>query len=615
METAVKFYNIATGKPEFCVATLLDTGAHVSVMQQKVYERLGGQLDQLMRCQHQTILGVGSTVPILGGAFINVSIESKKFCQYFHVIKDLPETTPIILGLDFMQLTEPNFDFANNLVCFGETKAQLGPPRSAYCGKVRLLESIRFKPGEVKDIVFGQLINAPDTTVFAENPEIFITPFAKQFNKKGIHVIPSISPIFRNNCVALRMACDSNRKCVLRKNTIVADAAERTSCLESRPWHPKVVTEVLDGHILASEAHEACHAEFLATTEKFQYMCKQSEATANVSHFSAPSVMCMGGCQQPLKQCNTSSDAASVKFMPTFKEKDGIPTFDASQMKAAEPVEDYFPPADDDNLPDPMADVDEGSALELGSKWAEQFDTSTELDDTIPEHMKKVQKSEIIQIGTENLTADQTDIVKQSINDNGDVFALCKLDLKITDKAVHRIHLTDDTPIKLPPYKLAHKKYEWCRETVKGLLNRGLISKSTSPYSFPVVLATKKGTDELRFCVDYRELNERTVKDAFPLPTCDSVFHRLNGVKFLSSLDLQSACWQCLIAKEDRHKTAFVTPFGLYEFNVMPFGLTNAPATFQRVMHAIFGDMIEEGGVFVYLDDILIFTETSSCLI
>ena len=114
-----------------------------------------------------------------------------------------------------------------------------------------------------------------------------------------------------------------------------------------------------------------------------------------------------------------------------------------------------------------------------------------------------------------------------------------------------------------------------CRGEIQQMLDRGLISPSKSSYSFPVVIVPKKnGT--LRMCVDYRELNKRMRQDAFPLPTCDAVFDKLDGVKFLSSLDLQAGYWQIRIDPKDRYKTAFATPFGLYEFNIMPFGLCSA---------------------------------------
>ena len=81
-------------------------------------------------------------------------------------------------------------------------------------------------------------------------------------------------------------------------------------------------------------------------------------------------------------------------------------------------------------------------------------------------------------------------------------------------------------------------------------------------------------------CVDFRKVNEITKKDAYPIPRIDDTLDALAGAKFFSTLDLASGYWQVELEEMDKEKSAFTTPYGLYEFNVMPFGLTGAPSTF-----------------------------------
>ncbi|PIK50431.1 hypothetical protein BSL78_12670 [Apostichopus japonicus] len=135
-----------------------------------------------------------------------------------------------------------------------------------------------------------------------------------------------------------------------------------------------------------------------------------------------------------------------------------------------------------------------------------------------------------------------------------------------------------------------------------------IIRPSCSPFASPVVLVRKKdGT--LRFCIDYRKLNAKTIKDAYALPRIEESLDALAGAKWFSSLDLKSGYWQIEVEEKEKYKTAFTTPFGFYECNRMPFGLTNAPATFQRLMEMCMGDLNLQQCL-VYLDDIIIFSHT-----
>jgi hypothetical protein len=157
-----------------------------------------------------------------------------------------------------------------------------------------------------------------------------------------------------------------------------------------------------------------------------------------------------------------------------------------------------------------------------------------------------------------------------------------------------------------PMFRYSPAEMEEMKKQVTELLKIGLVQQSFSPFGAPVLFVKKK-TGELRMCIDYRALNKVTIPNRYPLPRIDDLLDRLQGATVFSSLDLLSGYWQIRLTPEDQAKSAFRTPFGLYEFKVMPFGLTNAPAVFMATMNDMLGDL---PFCAVYLDDILVFSKS-----
>ena len=172
----------------------------------------------------------------------------------------------------------------------------------------------------------------------------------------------------------------------------------------------------------------------------------------------------------------------------------------------------------------------------------------------------------------------------------------------------HRIATGDAEPITQRAYRMSEKENDIIRKEIEKNLKAGIIRPSESSWASPVVLVTKKN-GKTRFCVDYRKVNSVTVKDKYPLPLIDEILDRLGQSKWFTSIDLASGYHQMGVAEEDKKKTAFITKYGLYEYNVMPFGLTNAPASFQRLMNTVLGEIAWKY-VMGYLDDINIFSKT-----
>ncbi|MCH79873.1 retrotransposon protein [Trifolium medium] len=171
----------------------------------------------------------------------------------------------------------------------------------------------------------------------------------------------------------------------------------------------------------------------------------------------------------------------------------------------------------------------------------------------------------------------------------------------------HKIRLIPNAaPVNVRPYRYPHAQKLEIELQVQKLLKNGWIQPSNSFFSSPVLLLKKKdGT--WRICVDYRALNDVTIKDRFPLPTVDELLDELGSARVFSKLDLTSGFHRIRLQPHDRLKTAFHTHDGHYEYKVMPFGLCNAPATFQATMNDIFRPLLRKT-VIVFFDDISVYS-------
>ena len=227
----------------------------------------------------------------------------------------------------------------------------------------------------------------------------------------------------------------------------------------------------------------------------------------------------------------------------------------------------------------------------------------SEVNENLPEYLRPAWEN-----AQENLTSDQSEQVKTLLMKHKDVFAKNKTDLGRTDIVKHKINTGTAAPVKQHPRRLPLSKKELVREEISKMLKQGIIEPSQSPWSSPVVLVQKKD-GSTRFCVDYRKLNNLTLKDSYPLPRIDESLDALRGSKWFSTLDLQSGYFQVEMDPADAEKTAFTTICGLFQFKVMSFGLCNAPATFERMMEIILSGLHWETCL-LYIDDVIIFADS-----
>ena len=229
----------------------------------------------------------------------------------------------------------------------------------------------------------------------------------------------------------------------------------------------------------------------------------------------------------------------------------------------------------------------------------EPLTAAAPIDNTLPKRVDE------LHVNSELTISEQTSI-RELLGKYIHLFAKDMTELKRSKMQEHAITLEGpQRPIRIPPYRLAQTRKPEVERQLRELLDCGLLRRSNSPWSFPIVVVEKKN-GALRICVDYRKLNDITVRDAYPLPRIDVILEELAGDVVFSSIDLCSGYHQCPLAEASKELTAFSAPgLGLLEWQVLPFGLSNAPATFQRGMDSVLGHLSRET-TSVYLDDVVV---------
>ena len=190
----------------------------------------------------------------------------------------------------------------------------------------------------------------------------------------------------------------------------------------------------------------------------------------------------------------------------------------------------------------------------------------------LPEHLQG-----LLERSTKGLNRDKANQVKGLLIQYQDIFSKGGHDLGCFTEIKHVIDTGEERPVKQPMRQtpLGFENEE--EENLKLMLDTGVITESSSDWaSAPVLVRKKDGT--VRYCIDYRCLNSKAKKDLFPLPSISQCMDQLSGNQYFSTLDMASGYWQIEIDEKDRHKTAFITKFGLFGHKRMAFGLCNAPA-------------------------------------
>ena len=175
-----------------------------------------------------------------------------------------------------------------------------------------------------------------------------------------------------------------------------------------------------------------------------------------------------------------------------------------------------------------------------------------------------------------------------------------------TDQIYHDVDVGNADPVKQHPYRLNPKKQQYLKEEIKYLLENDFIAPSNSSWSSPCILVPKPD-GSYRMCTDYRKVNSVTKTDTFPIPRMDDCIDKVGKAKYVTKFDLLKGFWQVPLTDRAKEISAFVTPYGLYQYKVMPFGMKNSPASFQRLINKVIADL---EGCEAYIDDVIIYSDT-----
>lgn len=176
-------------------------------------------------------------------------------------------------------------------------------------------------------------------------------------------------------------------------------------------------------------------------------------------------------------------------------------------------------------------------------------------------------------------------------------------------KAELKLQIENTQPFYYQPRRLSYAEKDQLRKIINDLVDKKIIRASESEYASPIVMVKKKN-NEMRMCIDYRTLNKHLKRDNYPLPIIEDQLTILDEKKYFSHLDLKNGFYHITMHDDSIKYTAFVTPFGQFEFMKLPFGLKVGPARFQRFVYDVFKELIEKGDIAVYLDDILVVSKT-----
>ena len=544
-------------KPITC---LVDTGANISIIQAGIFFTVPArERPQLELKGLSMVLADGKSVPILGKAEMVVTIGDKGLSHEFWVADIGPDC---ILGLDFLRRHNCVINARMGRVMLGSEQPMHGPSgagKEDFSSRIISAETFVL-PANSEMIVEARMKNFQEEY---DGEVRIIQPSVELLEKKSVLVARCLLRLGAGN-LPVRLANFSDQAVTVYKDTTFGVCEGVEEVISSRSGEGDIAKDPRTGPVLAPGHQEELYQD---STRGLRVAAGEGVGEVISSKYGEGNIVEdpeAGPDVAPEHQTELHQDSTGNLRVVTCEEEGGTRSSGSDKARITEEQD-----------------------------WGQ----------TVPKHLQ-----ELYQDCTKDLEEEQKLEVVRLLSRRESVFAKGPEDLGRTNVDRHRIDTGGHPPIKQPARRLPFHKQEEATQEINNMLSAGVIEPSCSPWSSPIVLVRKKD-GSLRFCIDFRKVNEVTVKDSYPLPRIDDTLDMLGGATWFSTLDLASGYWQIEVEAADRDKTAFSTHQGLFQFKVMPFGLCNAPATFERLMDKVLGGLKWESCL-VYLDDVIVYGKT-----
>jgi len=314
-------------------------------------------------------------------------------------------------------------------------------------------------------------------------------------------------------------------------------------------------------------------------------------------NFVASTTYCVGTCES--NACPECRQQRLEKVVEAMERQDQLVKNYKTAMTLRAALSNAIEQAEEEGLDEEHESMEEGIIIEISPKQTQASVRRAAIDGDP---------------GTRGLTGNKEGwelTIPESLRDfNASVFSDSVIRMKAPSRPGFEcvLKLKDGAELKAHhPYQLSLEQMKVLRALLDNEREAGIIVPSKSPYASPGFFVTDPGSKQQRWVIDFRAVNKATIRDEYPLPRINHIMEAVAGAKVISTMDVSKAFAMIPMEKNSQQLTAFTTPLGLFEYTSMPMGLANAPSVWQRFADSLFNGL---DGVFVYLDDIVIISDT-----